>query len=298
MDYREYFDLNDESVKQYVIDRTNFFNNIKANDLNAVEVSDGNINHVYKICSGKKSLILKQTGKTIRTSGNPLDQNRGHIEHRCLEIQRKLSGGQVPQVYDYNEQMHVILMEDVSEFKNLRYELKKEHIYPKLNEQITDFMVNVLLPTTDLVMESREKKELVEDFVNPGTCRISEDLVLTEPYYDYKRRNVFDEKLSSFIKQNLYDNKILRANVGELRNSFMNNAQALLHGDLHSGSIFVNDTDVRIFDSEFAFYGPMGYDIGNVLGNLVFPYIVQKVFLQKNKKGNEEFIYWLHNMVA
>ena len=50
----------------------------------------------------------------------------------------------------------------------------------------------------------------------------------------------------------------------------MNNAQALMHGDLHSGSIFANETGLKVLDPEFAFYGPMGYDIGNVIGNLFF----------------------------
>ena len=98
MDYNNYFDLNLEQAKQYTVAHTDFFGDEQANKLNVKEVSDGNINHVYKIDDGRKSLILKQTGKTIRTSGNPLDQHRGHIEDKCLEIQRKLSGGQVPKV--------------------------------------------------------------------------------------------------------------------------------------------------------------------------------------------------------
>lgn len=50
----------------------------------------------------------------------------------------------------------------------------------------------------------------------------------------------------------------------------MNHGQALLHGDLHSGSIFANEMGIKVIDPEFAFYGPMGYDIGNVIGNLFF----------------------------
>lgn len=298
MDYSKYFDLNLEDAKQYVVDHTNFFGDEKASDLNIKEVSNGNINHVYRVDDGKKSLILKQTGKTIRTSGNPLDQHRGHIEDRTLEIQRKLSGGQVPEVYDYNETMHVILMENVAAFKNLRYELKKEHIFPKFSDQISSFMTNVLLPTTDLVMDRIEKKKMVKDFVNVGPCDITEKLVLTEPYYNYLGRNVFDDKIKPFVEQNLYNNSPLKVEVGKLRNNFMNNAQALLHGDLHSGSIFINESDVRVFDSEFAFYGPMGYDIGNVVGNLVFPYVVQKAYLEKQGKGNKEFIAWLRKTIA
>ena len=68
----------------------------------------------------------------------------------------------------------------------------------------------------------------------------------------------------------LYEDADLHAQVGMLRNGFMNNAQALIHGDLHAGSIFANEEGVKIIDPEFAFYGPMGYDIGNVIGNLFF----------------------------
>ena len=101
-----------------------------------------------------------------------------------------------------------------------------------------------------------------------------------------------------FVKQNLYENSSLKVEVGKLRNNFMNNAQALLHGDLHSGSIFINQSDIRVFDSEFAFYGPMGYDIGNVIGNLIFPYVVQKAYLNNEGKGNKEFIEWLQKTIA
>jgi 5-methylthioribose kinase len=298
MDYSKYFDLDLEQAKQYTVDHTDFFGDEKPADLNIKEVSDGNINHVYRIDDGHKSLILKQTGKTIRTSGNPLDQHRGHIEDRTLEIQRKLSNGQVPKVYDYDETMHVILMENVSDFKNLRYELKEEKIFPEFADQISNFMTNVYLPTTDVVMDRIEKKKMVKDFVNVGPCDISEKLVLTEPYYNYLGRNIFDDALKPFVEQNLYNNEPLKVEVGKLRNNFMNNAQALIHGDLHSGSIFINQSDVRVFDSEFAFYGPMGYDIGNVIGNLIFPYVVQKSYLKKENSGNKEFIAWLRETIA
>jgi len=53
-----------------------------------------------------------------------------------------------------------------------------------------------------------------------------------------------------------------------LRQSFKTNHQALLHGDLHSGSIMVNERITKVIDYEFATYGPMGYDLGNFMGAL------------------------------
>ncbi len=46
-------------------------------------------------------------------------------------------------------------------------------------------------------------------------------------------------------------------------------AQALIHGDLHTGSIMVNEQDTKVIDPEFAFYGPMGFDVGTLLANLL-----------------------------
>ena len=63
------------------------------------------------------------------------------------------------------------------------------------------------------------------------------------------------------MQKHLYRNEKLKAEVGMLRNAFMNNAQALIHGDLHSGSIFINKNGIKVIDPEFAFYGPRGYDI-------------------------------------
>ena len=69
----------------------------------------------------------------------------------------------------------------------------------------------------------------------------------------------------------------------------MNNAECLIHGDLHSGSIFINESGIKVIDPEFAFYGPMGYDIGNVIGNLVFPYVNKYYTNNKNTK----FLHYL-----
>ena len=143
-------------------------------------------------------------------------------------------------------------------------------VYPHLAENISTFMVDTLLPTTDLVLDAEEKKKRVKFYTNPELCKITEDLVLTEPYYNYKNRNIITPGNGDFVREHLYEDEQLHAEVAKLRLGFMNNAQALIHGDLHSGSIFANESGLKVLDPEFAFYGPMGYDIGNVIGNLFF----------------------------
>jgi hypothetical protein len=111
---------------------------------------------------------------------------------------------------------------------------------------------------------------MVKRFINPELCEITEDLVLTEPYNDCNNRNLVYHKNAAFVKRELYDDEKLHLEIAKIKFDFMNNAQALIHGDLHTGSIFVKQDSTRVFDPEFAFYGPMGYDIGNVVANLIF----------------------------
>ena len=94
----------------------------------------------------------------------------------------------------------------------------------------------------------------------------------------------------------LYKNEDLHFAILKLREKFMNYSQSLIHGDLHSGSIFINEKGIKIIDPEFSFYGPMAYDIGNVIGNLYFPLYRAKFFMEDSKK-KEEFINWLEKCI-
>ena len=53
----------------------------------------------------------------------------------------------------------------------------------------------------------------------------------------------------------------------------MTQADTLLHGDLHTGSIMVNKNETFVIDPEFAFFGPFGFDIGALIANLINSYI-------------------------
>lgn len=287
--YDKHFMLDSKSVVDFIKYRIDYFD--ETAEIEAYEIGDGNINYVFKVVDRVtgKSLVVKQSDKFLRTSGRPLDQKRNKIEYMAIEIEEKLSNGKVPHIFAYDENMHTIIMEDISDYKNLRKELDKEIIFQNLPESISDFLADTLLPTTDLVLPRDVKKEQVQLFINTELCDISEDLVFTEPYYDYKGRNIITNGMQDFVEKELYNDQYLIAEVGILRNNFMNNAQALIHGDLHSGSIFINEKGIKIIDPEFAFYGPIGYDIGNVIGNLFFS-LANKFVLGEKEEGYTSWI--------
>lgn len=261
--------LNNLEIIDYVVEKE-FFKD--KSTLECVEIGDGNINYVFKVFDKKtnKSLVIKQSDTLLRSSGRPLDINRSKIEYNILKTQYEIYPGSVPEVYYYDEEKSMIIMEDISSYKNLREELSKGNIYSHLSDRLSEFLAKTLLPTTDLVISRKEKKENVKKYTNPGLCDISEDLVFTEPYYNYKDRNIITDGLESFVEKELYKDEELIGEVLKLKDKFQTNSQALIHGDLHTGSIFVNDKGIKVIDPEFAFYGPIGYDIGNVWGNIIF----------------------------
>lgn len=260
-------------------------------ELEVEEIGDGNINYVFKIVSKDtgKSVVIKQADAFLRSSGRPLDLHRNKIEAEILKLEGALAPNMVPKIYHYDEHMYALCMEDISACKNLRKELLQGKTFSHLAESISTFLVDTLFPTTDLVMDRALKKEQVKLFTNPELCDISEDLVFTEPYWDYKHRNIITKGNEDFVRTHLYEDKELHAEVGALRDSFMNHPQALIHGDLHSGSIFINDERVVVIDPEFAFYGPIGYDVGNVIGNLVFA-LVHARYARKDTEDFQKYI--------
>lgn len=292
--YSKHFLLNVDTAKEYAVEKVGYFK--EDEKLEAIEIGDGNINYVFKVWNPEtgKSLIIKQADTVLRSSGRPLDMHRNKIEAEILGIEGKLSEGFVPEIYLYDENMYALSMEDISAYKNLRTEMAAGKTFPKLADDIATFMADTLLPTTDLIMNRAEKKEKVKLFTNPELCDISEDLVFTEPYYDYKGRNIILDQNMDFVKEKLYGDEDLHAEVGQLRDDFMNHAQALIHGDLHSGSIFVNQEGTKVIDPEFAFYGPMGYDIGNVIGNLFFAW-ANKYYTDSE---NTEFLTWIEKTIG
>jgi len=293
-DYQTYFLMKAPDVPDYVRSKLKEFFPAGAM-LESSEIGDGNLNYVFRVkdtVTGK-TIIVKQAGAATRISADMIiSTDRGRIEAKILQIQAKLAPGLVPQVYLYDEVMCAILMEDMIGHTMMRTGLLQHKIYPGFSEDISTFMARTLLLTTDVAMNHKEKKELVKSFVNPDLCEITEDLVYSEPYNDcHQRNNVFPPN-AAFIRQELYEDKVLHLEVAKLKFEFMNHAQSLIHGDLHSGSIFINKEHTFIFDPEFAFYGPMGYDTGNILANMFFAWCNGDAMIE-DLVQRERFCSWV-----
>ena len=151
------------------------------------EIGDGNLNYVFRVIEEAtgKSVIVKQAGEALRISAEMhVSTDRNRIESEILQLQDKYAPGSVPKIFGYDTVMCACCMEDLSDHELMRYALMRHETFPQFADDISTYMVNTLLKTTDVAMEHKAKKALVKSFINPELCEITEDLVLMEPYND------------------------------------------------------------------------------------------------------------------
>lgn len=138
---------------------------------------------------------------------------------------------------------------------------------------------------------------------NVELCRLTEQVVFSDPY----RVSTFNRWTTPYLDDDakaVREDSTLKLEIAELKSMyvlryhfqrvsiticlllnhhcvysfavrFCERAQALIHGDLHTGSVMVTQDSTQVIDPEFSFYGPMGFDIGAYLGNLILAFFAQ-----------------------
>ncbi|MGG1575418.1 S-methyl-5-thioribose kinase [Fictibacillus sp. NRS-1165] len=269
-----YYPLNSQQAMEYV-DKLGIFPDHSS--LVCREIGDGNLNLVFHIKekSAATGVIIKQALPYARVVGEswPLTLDRARIESEALIVHHCMCPGMVPKVYHYDPGLALTVMEDLSTHIILRKGLMARTAYPLFAKQIGSFLARTLLLTSDIVLDPLEKKNRMIQFSNPEMCKITEDLVFTDPYYDAET-NRFNPLLDEEVKK-IWGNDKLKYQIAKLKEKFLTHSQALIHGDLHTGSIMVTGNDLKVIDPEFAFYGPMGFDVGALFANLLLSYASQ-----------------------
>ncbi|GHF53833.1 5-methylthioribose kinase [Deinococcus metalli] len=275
----EYRILDLRSVVEYVKSRPEAAARLDvAGPLEAREVSDGNLNAVFRVQEpgGARSVLIKQGLPYLRVAGEawPLSQERADFEARSLARQHLAAPGLVPEPYWHDPEMAVNAMEDLRAHAVIRAPLIAGVRLESLGETIGAFLAATLYGSSDFALGGVERTRLAAQFGNVELCELTEALVLTEPFYPPPNRNDHLPALQDAL-DDLQADAGLRRRVAALRHRFMTCGQALLHGDLHTGSVMASPpdaqghSDIRVIDSEFAFFGPMGFDIGLFLANLL-----------------------------
>ncbi len=239
------------------------------------EVGDGNLNLVFIVQSQENpqhTLVVKQALPYLRVVGEdwPLTRDRVIYETEALMLHNKYAPGLAPQVYDHDYEMSTLVMENLNRHEIMRKPLVRRVKFPRFADDISTFLANTLFYTSDLYLKGEEKKALQERFMNPHLRKLQEDFVYTNPFKESPENNW--NPLVDDLVQEVRRDSDLKQRVVWLKEGYMNHAQSLIHADLHTGSIMLNQEETRVIDPEFAFVGPAGYDVAAVLQNLMLNY--------------------------
>jgi 5-methylthioribose kinase len=241
------------------------------------EVGDGNLNLVFIVEGPAGSVCVKQALPYVRAAGPswPMSPERAFFENSYYFAVAPYVGSLIPKIYHYDSALYCTVMERLSPHIILRQGLIAGRRYNNVARDIGEYIARACFYTSDVARPFEHKMDGIALFAaNTPLVRITVDLVFADPYFVSARNRHTSPQLDRIVSTLRCDGplKVAAARFGQ---KFLNEAQALIHGDLHSGSVMVTENDSRVIDPEFAFYGPIGFDLGAFFGNLLLSWYSQ-----------------------
>lgn len=240
------------------------------------EVGDGNLNLVFIVGGPAGTVIVKQALPYVRLVGEswPLPLKRSFFEYNALVRQSERDPGMTPEILHFDQAQAIIVMEFLTPHIILRRALIEGQQLPKIGRDLGNFLARTLFRGSDLSMDTRKRKADLALFAdNVELCDITENLVFSDPYFDAPM-NRHTPGLEALVAE-LRADRDLKVEAQRMKHLFAAKAETLLHGDLHTGSVMVTPENTRVIDPEFAFYGPMAFDVGMLIANFWMSYFSQ-----------------------
>ena len=266
--------LTTETLAEYLAGIDELEGIVDRDDLTSIEeVGDGNLNLVFIVKDGAgRGVVVKQALPYVRLVGPewPMPVERADRESAALRIHGALDPEHTCALLHYDQARYAMIIEDLTDHRVWRRALNEGIRNDGAAHDMGVYVANVAFGTSVFGMHHQDEKRAVAASINPELCEITEDLVFTEPYVDAGRNSVIPANEPD--ARALAEDDWMVDEMGLMKLRFMTVAQALIHGDLHTGSVMVRRADegghsVKAFDPEFSFYGPIGFDLGALWAN-------------------------------
>ncbi|SDY57980.1 S-methyl-5-thioribose kinase [Herbiconiux ginsengi] len=236
----DFSQLRSDSVAAYLASRSALADRIDAARVASVrEVGDGNLNLVFIVhdASGA-SLVLKQSLPHVRTDPSwPMTRERSAREATVLSWHVRADAQHVPAFYDFDAENYVLAIENLSDHRVWRNELNEGRVHAYAADELGRYIARTAFATSPLGLDALEHKRLIARAINPELGQITEDLVFTEPYIEHPHNAVLRANAADLAE--LRADAALVREMGLAKYRFMTATQSLIHGDLHTGSVFV-----------------------------------------------------------
>lgn len=296
-------EITPSDAKQYVSSRPHLsihVGDVESRDEWEVrEVGDGNLNYVYIVTGPSGSVCIKQAPPFVRVIGSdwPLSQNRSRIEADALVEQGRLCPHHVPAVLHFDADGKVLVMQYIAPpHVTLRDGLIQGKQYPLLAEHIVLFLSRTLFKTSCIAMGGEEFRQLAKRFSNKELCGLTEQVIFTDPYYQAKNNKHTSPQLDAIVAE-IQANDALKAEATRMKAVFLSKQEALVHGDFHTGSLMVTEDSTFVIDPEFAFVGPIAFDVGKFIANLLMTYFAADGLSRQDGQDRTHQKAWLLSII-
>jgi 5-methylthioribose kinase len=222
-------------------------------------LSGGNMNEVILVKdSQNKEIICKYAPPYLHMLGPsfPLGQERISIEAHALQYFHLIAPNFIPKVLHVNESKHTIVLEYKKGFSLLRDRHILGEFNPKIYKKIGEFLAKLYL--------NRPKNCAKKYYENPTLKSITNEYVFSIAFIKNSPKTMPHPWFKPLKKS-----KLLLKNLSSLKELFNTPQPYLIHGDLHTGSILIKNDQIAIIDAEFALFGPISFDIGNVFAHTI-----------------------------
>ena len=258
------------------------------------EVGDGNLNLVFIVEGPQGGVCVKQALPYLRAGGEfwPLPLERAYFEHTYYATVAPHVGGLIPRIHHYSPTLYCIVMELLTPHVIQRREMIAGHRTPKAAREVAEYIARASFFTSDLAGPFEAKMDRIATFArNQPPVRITIELIFADPYRTNPRNRWTTPQLDD-VCADFHRDAPLKVAAARFGDKFLTDAQALIHGDLHTGSVMVTPTDTRVIDPEFAMMGPIGFDLGAYMGNLLLSWYSQPghASAEDDRKAMQEWI--------
>ncbi|MEZ5670805.1 MAG: S-methyl-5-thioribose kinase [Alphaproteobacteria bacterium] len=243
----------------------------------ATPLDGGNLNSLHAVRGPRGAVCAKQSLPYMRILGEsaPMPLDRIVFERAGLEAHFRFAPDRIARPLHFDPDLCLMVSELLEPHVPLRAALMAGRRFPRLAGHLGDYLADVAFLTSDLALPAAERRRRAAACAgNSGMYRFMEDLAFTEPYMDHPR-NAWNRPHLDATAAALRADGPLKAAVCRLKHGYLTAMEAHVHGDLHTDSILVTETDTRVIDLELSGYGPMGYDLGHLVGHLLFAHFAR-----------------------
>lgn len=268
--------------------------------LDIKDIADGNLNLVYKVKGKKSAFCFKQSLPYVKCVGPEweLSLERINYEAEGLKFAERITPDLVPKFISFDNDYKILITEFLENHFILRKEFINEIQIDDIGETLGKYIAKNCFFSSNIHLSPEKFREQISFWNGNKLCALTEQVIFSDPYVNACYNRWTSPYLDGIVAEIRSNQRLIRS-VRKLREKFICKKQAMVHGDLHTGSIMVNkeNKSIKIIDAEFAFCGPIAFDIGTLIANLFMNYFskyAKKINI--NSENNDDSQEKLNNL--